>query len=179
MVHLKGRRPTLVRSTVAVVSLTCLLCVIVPGAAVATKTAPPKVKISSKLFATGANLCKLIKTTAISKAVGVTFSGSVSKKRTCFWQNGKTVVRVSALPGLGKANVDGTVALARKSSATVSKAFLSDASEAYLVRIFLGPSVSESVYAVLPQGELLVNLSGPGLVGRQAIAAAKAALGEK
>jgi hypothetical protein len=177
---LERKRTILPRPTITVVSVLCLLFSIAPGAAYAaqTPTAPAKVQIS-KLFAAGADLCKVIKTSAVSKAVGIKFAASVPKKFTCFWQSGKTVVRISALPGLGKPNVEGTVALARKSSATVTKltkASLPAVNEAYVVRILLGTSVSESVYGVLPQGELLVSLSGPGLVGSQAVAVAKAAL---
>jgi len=94
-----------------------------------------------------------------------------------FWQKTPLVVRVSALPGLGKANVDATVAQEKKApDVKVTKVALAGASEAYITVLPLGTQANASLYAVYPGGELLVSLSGPGITAAKALAVAKAAI---
>ena len=137
---------------------------------------------AGRLFAPGANICTLVSSTAIDKAMGITFPPAVRSGTACFWQTGKlgdlnrTIVRISVLPGLPKSRTDATVALEKKSGATVTPVSLSGAKEGELVASKLGSMVSETLYGVYPQGELVVNLTGAKLTAAQAIATARAAV---
>jgi hypothetical protein len=166
-----------VRTAVAgIVFIAALVALWADAAGAATRDA-------AKLFAPGANICKLVSSPAMDKAIGITFPAPVKSGTACFWQTGKlgdldrTIVRVSTIPGLPKANTDATVAVEKKSGAKITTASLPGASEAVVAASTVGPTVSETVYGVYPQGELVVSLTGKKLTVAQALAAARVAVG--
>lgn len=138
---------------------------------------------AGKLFATGANICKLVNSTAMNNAIGIKFPAPVQSGTACFWQTGKlgqlnrTIVRVSTVAHLPKSRTDATVALEKKSGAKVTKVSLPGATEAVVTATTLGTTVDETLYGVYPQGELVVSLTGLHLTLAQAVAAAKVAVG--
>jgi hypothetical protein len=138
---------------------------------------------ADKLFAPGANLCKLVSTAKMDAAVGVKFPVPVWQGGACFWQTGKlgqlnrTIVRLSLRPGLGKSNVTSIVTLDKKAKAKVSTVSLPGASYAVVSAL---PPISgldnESLYAVFPKGLVVLSLTGPKLTVAKAVAAGKVAV---
>jgi hypothetical protein len=69
------------------------------------------------------------------------------------------------------------LALEKKAGAKVTTVSLPGATEALVSATTTGSTMSETVYGVYPQGELVVNLTGKKLTVAKVLAAAKAAVG--
>jgi hypothetical protein len=132
----------------------------------------------SRLFGANGNLCSAIDAAAINSATGVNFPAPKSVGDGCFWQipGTPTVVRISIHPGITKQNVDAVVNNALAAHAITTPTTLTGASYAIVVALGSGNAASVSLYAVFPQGELIVSATGPNLGVARTIAAANAAI---
>ncbi len=131
-----------------------------------------------RLFAASANLCSAINAAAINSATGVDFPAPESVGDGCFWQisGTPTVLRISVHPGITKQNVDAVVSNATAAHAIANPTTLPGASYAVTVARGSGNAASVSLYAVSPQGELIVSATGATLGVTQTVAAANAAV---
>lgn len=148
-----------------------------PTPSVAATTATSGASVD-RLFAANGNLCSAIDAAAINSATGVNFPAPKSVGDGCFWQipGTPTVVRISIHPGITKQNVDAVVNNAQAAHAITTPTTLTGASYAIAVARGSGNAASVSLYAVFPQGELIVSATGPNLGVSQTIAAANAAI---
>ena len=130
---------------------------------------------ASRLFARGANLCKLVSTAKLEVATGLKLPTPVWERGFCRWEVSpgrlKDSVSLSVHRGLGKKGVESMI---HDRFVTVTNVALPGASYARLVTAGYRGMVRDSVVAVYPKGAVFVAVTAPGLTAARAIAAATA-----
>jgi len=128
---------------------------------------------ASRLFAPGANLCKLVSTTKLAAATGFKLPTPVSGRHFCTWQVSPGVwrdsVQLSVRSGLGRKGVESTMSGERR--ATVTTVTVPGALYASLLTTGYRGMIRDWVAAVYPEGAVFVALTAPGLTPGRAIAA--------
>jgi hypothetical protein len=128
---------------------------------------------ASRLFAPGANLCKLVSTTKLAAATGLKLPTPVSGRHFCTWQVSPGVwrdsVQLFVRSGLGRKGVESTTGGRGVKVTTVT---VPGASYARLLTAGYRGMIRDSVAAVYPNGTVFVTVTAPGLTSARAIAAA-------